>query len=31
LKLAPTDSPSIPIIRAAMNRMQDEMNKRAKK
>jgi cytochrome c-type biogenesis protein CcmH/NrfG len=28
LKLAPGDSPSIPIIRAAMSRMQDELNKR---
>jgi tetratricopeptide (TPR) repeat protein len=28
LKLAPPDSPSIPIIRAAMSRMQDELNKR---
>jgi len=27
LKLAPPDSPSIPIIRAAMSRMQDELNK----
>jgi Flp pilus assembly protein TadD len=29
LKLAPPDSPSIPIIRAAMGRMQDELNKRS--
>jgi tetratricopeptide (TPR) repeat protein len=28
LKLAPPDSPSIPIIQAAMNRMQDALNKR---
>lgn len=28
LRLAPPDSPSIPIIRAAMNRMQEEMAKR---
>jgi Flp pilus assembly protein TadD len=28
LKLAPPDSPSIPTIRAAMSRMQDELNKR---
>jgi cytochrome c-type biogenesis protein CcmH/NrfG len=31
LKLAPPDSPSIPIIRAAIKRMQDEMSKRANK
>ncbi len=31
LKLAPPDSPSIPIIRAAMRRMQDELNKRVGK
>jgi Flp pilus assembly protein TadD len=28
LKLAPPDSPSIPVIRAAMSRMQDQLNKR---
>ena len=31
LKLAPSDSPSIPIIRAAMRHMQDELNKRTGK
>jgi len=31
LKLAPPDSPSIPIIRAAMHRMQAELNKRTAK
>jgi Tfp pilus assembly protein PilF len=31
LKLAPPDSPSIPIIRAAMSQMQDELNKRKAK
>jgi tetratricopeptide (TPR) repeat protein len=31
LKLAPGNSPSIPIVRAAMARMQDELNKRTNK
>jgi tetratricopeptide (TPR) repeat protein len=31
LKLAPPDSPSIPIIQAAMSRMQDALNKRNEK
>jgi cytochrome c-type biogenesis protein CcmH/NrfG len=31
LKLAPPDSPSIPMIQAAIRRMQDELNKRAGK
>jgi len=31
LKLAPPDSPSIPVIQAAIRRMQDELNKRVGK
>ena len=31
LKLVPPDSPSIPVIRAAMQRMQDELDKRTRK